>query len=300
MWNPFNYLYRRMVLWQMAKFFARVDRNPVQRTPSLDFEELEFQTEDGVTLKAWYLPAAKDTQENKIVVFNHFMLGNRAGAVPHPNWGNVAVDFMPIYEALVNAGYSVFTYDLRNHGESDVVDNGKLGLTHTEYKDVLAAVRYVKEHYKGMDTYLYSQCYGAVATMRAMEQSPEDFADIKAFVSIQPLSADAFVTGVTKELGLSDPSNIQVFSDHLLSYTGYTVDQNKVPALAPAVKVPTLLVQVEKDFRTTQEDIQAVYDQLGSDSKKLLWITDVTERLEGYNYFGRKPEELVEFLKSQS
>ena len=79
---------------------------------------------------------------------------------------------MPLYKHLVDAGYSVFTYDLRNHGGSAVVEGGKLGLTNTEYQDVIGAVRYVKDHYPEKKHYLYSQCYGTVSTMRAMEESP--------------------------------------------------------------------------------------------------------------------------------
>ena len=167
-------LRRRFVLRQMANFFEKVDRNPVTRTPQelgLEFEDVSFTSSDGVALKAWSIPSG---ESDKIVIFNHFMLGNRAGAVPNRDWGNVAVDFMPLYKHLVEAGYSVFTYDLRNHGESAVFQDGKLGLTNTEYQDVLGAVRYVKEHYPDKKYYLYSQCYGTVSTMRAMEKSPAD------------------------------------------------------------------------------------------------------------------------------
>ncbi len=35
------------------------------------------------------------------------------------------------------------------------------------------------------------------------------FENIKAFINLQPLSADAFVTGVTKEFDLAHESNIE-------------------------------------------------------------------------------------------
>lgn len=299
MFNPFNDIKRRIALRQMAKFFSKQLPNPVTRTPreaGLAFEDVSFKTEDGLTLKAWYLPSEGST---KIVIFNHFMLGNRAGAVPNADWGNVTVDFMPIYKALVMAGYAVFTYDLRNHGASEVYKDGTLGLTHTEYKDAVAAMRYANEHYADADKYLYSQCYGTVSTMRAIEQSPDDFKDIKAYVSIQPLSADAFVEGVTKEFGIDDPRNVAAFSDHLEKRTGYTVDQLRVPDLSPAIKMPTLLVQVRKDFRTTNADIEQVYEGLASEDKELLWIDDQVERLEGYNHFARNPDDLVRWLNAR-
>lgn len=156
----------------MANFFEKVERNPVTRTPSevgLNFENISFKSLDDINLSAWHIPSENS---EKIVIFNHFMLGNKAGAVPHKDWGNITVDFLPIYKHLVDAGYNVFTYDLRNHGESDVYKDGKLGITNIEYQDVVASVRYVKEHYPNKEIYLYSQCYGTVSTMRAMEKNP--------------------------------------------------------------------------------------------------------------------------------
>lgn len=282
----------------MADFFEKVERNPITRTPEeigLDFEDISFESLDGLKLKAWYIPS---TNSNKVVIFNHFMLGNRAGAVPHKDWGNVTVDFMPIYKHLVDAGYSVFTYDLRNHGESDLYKGGKLGLTHVEYQDSVASVRYVKKRWPEMEYYLYSQCYGTVSTMRAIDKSPEDFENIKAYISLQPLSADAFLNGVTKKFNLEHKSNVQKFSDRLEKKTGYTVEQCKAPDIANSVKIPTLLVQVHDDWRTTSEDIEKIYENLGTGDKKLLWIENEEERLQGYNYFAKNPKEMVEWLDS--
>jgi alpha-beta hydrolase superfamily lysophospholipase len=298
MFGILNRSKRHFAINQMADFFEKVERNPVTRTPKevgLQFEEITFKSLDDLNLKAWYIPSENS---NKVVIFNHFMLGNRAGAVPHKDWGNVGVDFMPIYKHLVDAGYNIFTYEYRNHGESDLYKGGKLGLTHIEYMDSVASVRYTKERFPEMDYYLFSQCYGGVATMRGMEKNPEDFKDIKAFINIQPLSADAFVTGVTREFNLEHEGNIQKFSKRLEQKTGYTVDQCSAPDLADSVKIPTLMVQVLKDFRTTNEDIEKVYDNLGTSDKKMIWIEGVEERLEGYNHFAKNPKEMINWLNN--
>jgi hypothetical protein len=132
--------------------------------------------------------------------------------------------------------------------------------------------------------------------MRAMQNSPDDFEGVKAYVNPQPLSAHAFVEGVTKEFGLANPGNVDLFSYHLKRLTGYAVSQLRASDLGPAVKMPTLLVQVHKDFRTTTTDIEEIYESLGSDDKKLMWIETETESLEGYNYFAKNPKELLAWL----
>jgi alpha-beta hydrolase superfamily lysophospholipase len=296
MFNILNRIKRHFAINQMADFFEKVERNPISRTPKdvhLHYQDISFKSLDKLNLKAWFIPSKNS---NKVVIFNHFMLGNRAGAIPHKDWGNVGVNFLPIYKHLVDAGYSIFTYDLRNHGESDLYKGGKLGLTHIEYQDSVAALRYIKDKFPEMDLYLYSQCYGVVSTMRAMEKHPQEFNDIKAFINLQPLSADAFVNGVTKKFKLEHESNIQKFSDRLKKKTGYTVEECKASDVAKSVKVPTLLVQVHDDWRTTTEDIENVFENISTSDKKLLWIEKEEERLEGYNYFAKNPKEMIQWL----
>ncbi len=296
MFGIFGRLKRRFALRQMADFFQRVDRNPVTRTPGevgLEFEEVSFKSLDGLDLSGWYLPALGS---EKLVVFNHFMLGNKAGAVPHKDWGNISVDFMPIYRHLVDAGYSVLTFDLRNHGASGVWEGGKLGLTNVEYQDSVASVRYAKKRFPGSKIHLFSQCYGAVSTIRGMDRHPEDFVGVGAFVCLQPLTPEGFVTGVMEKFDMASDDNLPYFGERLKKKTGYGLDELEVPS--GAVEVPTLLVQVQNDWRTTPKSIEEIYENLAADDKKLLWIENEEERLQGYNYFAKHPEEMIAWLDS--
>jgi hypothetical protein len=57
-----------------------------------------------------------------------------------------------------------------------------------------------------------------------------------------------------------------------------------------------MLVQVHHDWRTKASNIEEIFQKTASKDKKLLWIEDEEERLEGYNYFARNPDELVSWL----
>jgi alpha-beta hydrolase superfamily lysophospholipase len=131
-----------------------------------------------------------------------------------------------------------------------------------------------------------------------MDKHPEDFEGIEAFVNIQPLTPEGFVTGVTKKFNMAHEDNVQIFGKQLKKKTGYGLDDCKVPA--EAVKIPTLTVQVHDDWRTTPESIEEIYANLGTNDKKLLWIENEDERLEGYNYFARNPKELVEWYDTHN
>lgn len=200
----------------------------------------------------------------------------------------------------MDAGYSVLTYDFRNYGASDLYNDGALSLTHTEYRDVLASIRYGKAELPETELYLFSQCYGTVAAIRAMHKSPADFEGIKAFMNLQPLSLGAFIDGMSAQFEFSHPDNVRLFSKHLKKRTGISCEECCVEDIAPAVSIPTRLVQVRNDWRTTQKSIQDIHDNVSSEDKSLAWIENEDERLQGYTYFARHPDELIEWFNKYS
>ena len=65
-------------------------------------EEVEYPTEDGLSLAAWFVPAAREESSGTVVVFNG-NAGNRA-------------DRTPLAEALAGRGYAVLLVDYRGYG----------------------------------------------------------------------------------------------------------------------------------------------------------------------------------------
>jgi hypothetical protein len=63
---------------------------------------------------------------------------------------------------------------------------------------------------------------------------------------------------------------------------------------AHAVKVPTLMEQLRRDFLIhAEKDGNAIFDAIGAVEKELLWIEESNQRFYAYNYFGQHPERLV-------
>jgi hypothetical protein len=79
----------------------------------MEYEDISFETEDGVTIKGWFMHADSD----KVIISNHFSPANRYGFAGHLEGldfaGGFEVNFMPRYKALHDAGYNVLAYDLR-------------------------------------------------------------------------------------------------------------------------------------------------------------------------------------------
>jgi hypothetical protein len=67
---------------------------------------------------------------------------------------------------------------------------------------------------------------------------------------------------------------------------------------ARAVTVPTLVAQVRNDFLTKPSNVQEIYDTISSEDKKLFWIEGTDQRFEGYNYFGKNPQLVLDWFSS--
>jgi len=76
-----------------------------------------------------------------------------------------------------------------------------------------------------------------------------------------------------------------------------------------AVKVPLMITQVKADIYVTgadgSNDVQKIFDQCTSPEKKMIWVGPGTDRpygtgkrFEGYNYFGEKPDDILNFLET--
>jgi len=166
-----------------------------------------------------------------------------------------------------------------------------------EYRDVIGSIRYAKSRSDtaNMTTGLLSVCLGDDSTFVAMDTHPEEFADIRVMIALQPISARAFVEkNIVERAGIEN--GVELFDEALHRRTGFHVDEQSPIPHAKAVRVPTLVVQVLDDALTYPSDVQAIYDNIAAVDKKLHWIQGTDQRFRGYNYFGEHPEIAIEWF----
>jgi dipeptidyl aminopeptidase/acylaminoacyl peptidase len=118
------------VLWKMAVYSFNPKRIPVEKGPDVPYESVEFQSE-GQCLKGWFIPGKQQKPGEKapLIMLVH-------------GWASGRPRMMRYVDPLYEAGYALFMFDVRSHGESDGVKstNGKIFRD-----DILAAVDYVKQ-----------------------------------------------------------------------------------------------------------------------------------------------------------
>jgi pimeloyl-ACP methyl ester carboxylesterase len=116
-------------------------------------DEVEFPTEDGLTLKGWWVPA---NDSNTVVVLAHGYMMNRC-------------ELTPLAVKLWQHGCSCLLFDFRAHGRSG---GNKSGLGYVEREDIRSAVQFAREKQPGSKVVLIGSSMGAAAIALAMGDNP--------------------------------------------------------------------------------------------------------------------------------
>lgn len=271
---------------------------PFPKTPKdygIEYRDVEFPARDGVTLSGWLL----NENAGKTVIMTHFgYRANRFGyqtryqpilTKPYKH----EIEFVLVAKRLVDAGYGVLMYDMRNHGIS-----GKSKLRvgtggYDERFDVLAAVEFVgsNESTAGKPIGLLSYCMGLNATFFAFAKDRECFTknNVKALVGMQPLGNADFL----KAYGIKG-AIYRHADEHYKKHTGIPLDYPIAPAVEK-MSVPVLLCQGRKDPWTNMDFIDEVFQKIPTE-KEMYFMEESTHRFDGYNWFYDHPEKMLEWF----
>lgn len=290
----------------IAEGFRSWPQAPILHWPEeqgLEYENVTFPSEDGVPLEGWFIPKQGS---DKLIIANHPRWFNRAGFPSHLEpWSEIAgplnafeVNFLPDYKILHDAGYNVLAYDLRNFGHSGSGNGGVFSVGRYESRDVIGSLDYVRsrEDTKAMTIGLFSRCVGCNATMFAMERRPEVFEGVRCMVAPQPLSAGVTMKRVLDLLQIP-ADRYGDLDDAIQRKTSFRLDQFSPVPWAKSVSVPTFLYQVRDDVLTEPSDLEAIYGNMPIAEKALHWIEGTNRRWDGYLYFQREPEKMLEWFR---
>ena len=144
-------------IFEEAPFFAAT-----LEEPSPDAEEVCFGTSDGLTLRGSYWPTTAPERQG-VLLFCHEFTSHRWSCRPY-------------CEPLRAAGFDVFTFDFRNHGQSDSLEGYEplQWVTDYEVADVKAALTYLA-HRKDADPRgvgIFGISKGGAAALVAAADSP--------------------------------------------------------------------------------------------------------------------------------
>jgi len=310
--NPFD-VRDRMLASQIVNMRVAPKRLENPKTPSdygMQYSDVDIVTADNIRLSAWEILAPSPS--DKTVIVNHPLTTTRYGS--EAGLDGVAAEFLPMVKHLHTAGYNIIMYDHRGQGDSDggVGSEAKgteapVGAGVTEWQDVAASLRYVLSHADFADDEIVflSQCMGANATFLAWKNEPELFSNpqIKGLIANQPtLSYNMTDRFIRAKTGIDLVDRVLDTQREKFGF-GFAEALEYLPSLT----VPVLYAQVEKDVytfneETGQNDIQEIIDATPTENG-IVWIGPDQEtpfgtgqRFDGYQYFNKHPEALIEFL----
>ena len=131
----------------ISNLMIQPGKSPVFESPekyNLNYEEVSYRTDDGITISGWLIKGGTD----KVIIQSHFgvqcsrcgFTQEGKGMMKNVLWTS-DIHFLKHAKYLVDAGYSVLMYDMRNHGNSE--KSGYVSWGVDERKDVLASVKYI-------------------------------------------------------------------------------------------------------------------------------------------------------------
>ncbi len=294
-----------LVCYFIAGTIIHLNRQPVPKSPGdygLNFEKVEFKTNDGVNIKGWLIPGSL----NKLIIMTHVGgLTKYGSTVSYKNLTKLykkEIEFLKTAEHLHNEGYGVLMFDFRNHGESGPDPNkGIAGVGLEEYKDVVAAMDYVnkREDIKTATIGFVSFCMGANSTIIAMSKEPGAFKNVKCLFAIQPISMEVFVRTYAGKLFTPAIAKLLLptVKQFIIWRGAHPLGKMSPREYAKDIKVPTMYVQARNDPWTDLSDIQSFYENTPDNPKDFFWIGDTTHRFESYSFFETRPAKMLEWIK---
>jgi len=258
-----------------SPLFGRGFTDP-QADMSLSYEEVSFETEDGLTIRAWYVPAASPSVRSIIAV--HGGRDDRRS-------------FMPFLGSWHQAGMNVLLIDERGHGRSE--DDGfglTLGLR--ESRDVRAAASWLRHSRSAERVGAIGVSQGASAVFLASASSPEIHAVVVSSVGYD--LAHLFSLAVP---WLPGPFRIMA-AQMLLWRMGVPLWDAlalRYPQLEAArqLQQPILFIHGTEDPVIQLDTVQQLFDRVPS--TKSLWV------IEGLKHelpIAREPEESLRRVAS--
>lgn len=288
------------VATRIAAAFTKPSRTAMPKTPDdygMAYERVSFPSRDGIRLSAWRIQSG-NAESDKLAILNHPLNCSKYGFVPEgPNARIVPVhvEFMLTAKRLVEDGYEVLAYDLRNHGESAASPDGLSGVGAFEWKDAVGAMDYVNgdASLKGKRVALVNHCMGANSAIIAMSKHPDAFARVKALVAVQPISMKYMAQ---KFIGMfgggASPADVD---EAIRQSAGISLDDMSPMRHLRDLKVPVLYAQVRQDSLTSPCDLEDIVAATPTE-REMLWIEGDLHRFDGYNFFGQNPERMLSFL----
>lgn len=213
----------------------------------LDYSDVTFTTEDGLTLHGWYIPS----QNRAAMILVHAFNGNRTGTIYHA-------------ALLAKHGYGVLLYDTRSQGDSE----GDLyALGWEDHLDIFAALAFLQQmpEIDPERIGVLGLSAGAKAALYAASQTDEIAAVVAEGCRWRTFEDLMLATEPSEYLGVPTTWVSYKYVEITSGVFGPTPLIEVMPLISPT---PMFIIAAESEKVTSQ----AYFDAAGE--PKELWLRD--------------------------
>ena len=257
----------------------------------------EWVSYDGkvMPVQSWTVPVG--TKPRGVVIAVHGLSGAKS-------------DFWYLGQELPKRGYTVYAYDLRGQGNDPVVsERGDISGQDAWKRDLATFHALVKRKHAKTPVFWYGESLGSLIALHTAADLLGNRSDPEAIILASPVaglrqtisSFQRFLLETAAKLsprtryslgelaGVDEkkiqvtststhggqmavtPHHVSAFSLRLLTTVGGMLDEN--PDAAHRLKMPVLFVASPNDVLSSADQIQALFAQVRSRDKKLLWYS---------------------------
>jgi fermentation-respiration switch protein FrsA (DUF1100 family) len=227
----------------------------------LAYEDVEFATVDGSTLRGWFIPSSTTSREAVVTV--HGGQTDRRSFLRH----------VPM---LHRAGYPVLLFDYREHGISDGDSRG-IAFGWRANHDVSSAVAYMKERRGFGRVAVIGTSMGAVGTILSGARDPA----IDVVIAENPFASATDVLGDAGFFGQLPSWYRELVAFFVRLHFDVLDEPDAIDVVGQIAPRPLLLMHGTADQAVSVWQSEALFDQAGE--PKELWILEGAEHTALFN-----------------
>ena len=258
--------------WLGSRLVAPV-RSQTQAIPGdLPARRVSLESSNGTGLSGWFLDSDRPCGT---VVLMHAVGGDKRSMVPRARF-------------LAKAGYAVFLFDFRAHGES----SGEfISFGHFEQNDATAALRFVAQQRSNRPIAVIGFSLGGVA---AVLNGPELKADALVLEAVYTSYEKAVLNRVrlhAGDLGALSDFLAQVLLIQFEHRFGIAADQLRPIDRIATLGVPVFVIAGSEDRHTTPQDSLQLFEE--ASEPKRFWLVEGAGHVDFYRQRPQSYEEKV-------
>jgi dipeptidyl aminopeptidase/acylaminoacyl peptidase len=234
-------------------------------TYGAQFEDVEFETSDGVKISGWLL---KSRDKRATIIYSHGLFRSRRELLER------AVE-------LWRLGYGALLYDARNHGQSGPA---RCSLGYWERLDAEGAVRFLGETlHTGDRIVLYGISMGATAALLAAADSPAVRAVVadSSFLNFKD-TTDHHINLFLRLPAFPLANEIRFFIEQRAGFDGSKLDAlDAVRRIGPR---PVFFIAAAHDRRMPPDIAERLYEAAQSPKRDLMIVEGPGSQTHGHAY----------------